>query len=457
MASNTIIYFLRSPEYVRHHRNIITGLQKSGYKVAVIFDPTGFRETSREFAKKIEAELPGVSFKIGLERPKKRARPLIFVRDLASYRRFFFAPHQSYFYQERWLKYFPRFLIWLIQHTQFADRFIKSRLVGYAIGFVERVVSPYASILAEIKSYDPCLSVIVYRSLPSNAPDIEYLKASLYLGVPTVVIAASWDSVSTKGLLHVLPDKILVWNERQRREATEHHGMPVGRIVVIGAYQFDDWFARKTTTSSREEFCREAGLDPAYPFILYLGSSVITGDGVEIVKKLRRGLDQSPDVALRSVQILARPHPANPAAFAGLRLDGVSVYPKEKLPFETNNADNVFYMSVEYAIAAVTINTTAIIEALIKDKPGIAVLDEKLRSLQGAEHFQSLIDSGAISVARFGADFAALISAILLGRDETKEKRHRYIFENIRPKGIEVPASEVLVRELISMIAKKEK
>ena len=36
----------------------------------------------------------------------------------------------------------------------------------------------------------------------------------------------SWDNLSTKGALHVAPDLLFVWNERQRSEAGELHGYP---------------------------------------------------------------------------------------------------------------------------------------------------------------------------------------------------------------------------------------
>ena len=50
------------------------------------------------------------------------------------------------------------------------------------------------------------------------------------------------------------------------------HGVPADRVLVTGAQLFDRWFTMQPSRS-REEFCRETGLDPARPFLLYVGSS----------------------------------------------------------------------------------------------------------------------------------------------------------------------------------------
>ena len=46
----------------------------------------------------------------------------------------------------------------------------------------------------------------------------------------------SWDNLSTKGALHVAPDRMFVWNARQVREAEELHGYPSSQVTVVGAH-----------------------------------------------------------------------------------------------------------------------------------------------------------------------------------------------------------------------------
>ncbi len=54
----------------------------------------------------------------------------------------------------------------------------------------------------------------------------------------------SWDHLSSKALIRVVPDKVMVWNTTQRDEAQRFHGVPADRVLVTGAQCFDQWFDR---------------------------------------------------------------------------------------------------------------------------------------------------------------------------------------------------------------------
>src|SRR5207248_10861148 len=98
------------------------------------------------------------------------------------------------------------------------------------------------------------------------------VKAARKLGIPVALAVASWDHLTTKGLVKAPPDRAFVWNEFQVREAVDLHGLPADRVVVTGAQLFDPWFDRRPSMT-REEFLARVGLDPAAPYVLYVGSS----------------------------------------------------------------------------------------------------------------------------------------------------------------------------------------
>ncbi len=101
----------------------------------------------------------------------------------------------------------------------------------------ERVIRRAARVEAAIPT-----SRAIDRYIREQAPDvvlatpvvkfaseqIDQLKSARRLGVPTGVCVASWDNLTNKGLLRFVPERVLVWNEVQRREAVELHGVPVG-------------------------------------------------------------------------------------------------------------------------------------------------------------------------------------------------------------------------------------
>src|SRR5262249_38671888 len=68
--------------------------------------------------------------------------------------------------------------------------------------------------------------VLVSPLIELASPLLDYLKAARALGIRTGICVASWDNLTSKGLLRSVPDRVFVWNETQRREAIELHGIP---------------------------------------------------------------------------------------------------------------------------------------------------------------------------------------------------------------------------------------
>ncbi len=100
----------------------------------------------------------------------------------------------------------------------------------------------------------------------------EFVKAARTLGVPSALLVFSWDNLSNKGVIHTIPDRVFVWNEVQREEATKLHRVPAAAVVATGAPRFDLFF-RMAPSLDRAAFCETAGLDPARPLVVYLASS----------------------------------------------------------------------------------------------------------------------------------------------------------------------------------------
>ena len=142
-----------------------------------------------------------------------------------------------------------------------------------------------------------------------NRRQTDTVKAARHLGIPVGAGIASWDHLTTKGVVKAVPDRLYVWNEIQRGEACELHRVPRSRVVVTGAQLFDGWFYR-APTRSREELLASLGLDPAARVVLYVGSSPNIAPGeVEIaVRPAVAGGPACRAVAGRSVA-LVRPHP----------------------------------------------------------------------------------------------------------------------------------------------------
>src|SRR5262249_52967522 len=145
----------------------------------------------------------------------------------------------------------------------------------------------------------------------SRSQQLDLLKAARVLRIPVAAAIMSWDHLSSKALLHIEPDQVIVWNDVQKREAVEMHGLRAERIVSTGAQCYDDWFTRKPERS-REQFCCAMGLDPRRPFALWVHSALSpTPNPPEpvLVRRWIESLRASADPTLGTLGVLVRPHP----------------------------------------------------------------------------------------------------------------------------------------------------
>ena len=115
--------------------------------------------------------------------------------------------------------------------------------------------------------------------------DPDVLKVARVLGLPSIMLVFSWDNLSNKGLMHEIPDRVLVWNDTQRDEAITLHECPPERVVVTGAPRFDDFFAMESLIP-RATLCDALGFDPERPILAYLCSSrFVAGEERQFVER----------------------------------------------------------------------------------------------------------------------------------------------------------------------------
>src|SRR4029450_11684169 len=114
--------------------------------------------------------------------------------------------------------------------------------------------------------------VLITPLVDLGSDQVEYVKAARAVGIRSALCVHSWDNLTNKGLIRVLPDRVYVWNEAQKREAVAMHRVRREGVGVTGAPLSARCSARRPSTP-REEFCAKIGLSPDQPFFLYLCSS----------------------------------------------------------------------------------------------------------------------------------------------------------------------------------------
>ena len=91
---------------------------------------------------------------------------------------------------------------------------------------------------------------------------VEFLKSARRLGVPAAPCVASWDNLTNKGLLKFAPERVFVWNEVQRREAVELHGIPPERCGDDRAHSSSTPGSSGGRARRARSSARGSGFDP---------------------------------------------------------------------------------------------------------------------------------------------------------------------------------------------------
>ena len=450
-----ILFATQFAAHFHYFKSIIRSLLKRGHTVRLVviehekYNKEQYLEAIEEFKK----EFPNFECVPAKMRENNFSAKILFLaRDLANYRRYFFVKNQSAFYSERLIRFFPlgtrsffgsSLGIWLI----------KRKMVGRLLDYIENSSEPSKEILEDIKNFKPDVLLASPVNMRRNffMTDLEYLKAAKKMGLFSALPIISWDNLTTKGIFHVWPDLFLVWNEVQRDEAREHHGIPEEKMKIIGAPLFDGWFGNLKPSESREEFCKRYGLDPSKPILLYLGSSKnMSPDESWVAVKVREALDDSQDEKMKEVQIAIRPHPSNYEIYEKIIRPGIVMVPKEGILPNRPEELQLFYDSLYYSTAALDgVNTSGIIDATIMDKPGIVIFTKEHEKTQReTQHFRQLVEGKVLYEAEKFEEVPRILRKILEGSDEKRENRRKFVLKFIRPLGRDVVAGEAAADEL---------
>jgi hypothetical protein len=283
--------------------------------------------------------------------------------------------------------------------------------------------------------------LVLASPLVSGPYLVDYVRLAQAAGIPTGLPVRSWDNLTTKGVLHVVPDGLIVWNDAQRQEAFDEFGVPPDRVAVVGAHNFDHWFGR--TPSPRDQFCAGVGLSPDRPYLLYVASSRrIARDESAFVSRWIQALRAHNDPRVRVLQVLIRPHFQNPDSWQGWSppAPGVVVSPPlGEMPVD-DNSRRAFFDGLSHCVAAVGANTSAMIEAAIAGRPVLSILTPEFGQ-ETMPHFHHLTDQGLIQTARSFDEHCAHVVQVLDVPGGWDAARLHFLRTFIRPHGLDTPAA----------------
>jgi hypothetical protein len=328
------------------------------------------------------------------------------------------------------------------------------------LDWCDRAIPLSRRVRALVREHDPDVVLVVPHLMPSST-DAHYARSAAATGLPTAVCIPSWDNLSSKQLLRVVPDLLTVWNDVQKEEAVTLHGVPGDRVVATGAQCFDHWFG--WPPRPREEFCARVGLDPAKPYIFYAGGSLFPAPLTEAEWCLEwiRAIRSSDEPALREAGLLIRSHPhRNPEWHEKLeefaQFEDVVIWPPTVvMPVEERTRAD-YFDSIYHSAVVFGINTSAMIEAgIIGRAVHTITVPEFAASQSGVLHYRYLreVGGGLVQVSETLRENVRRLGDVLAGRDtEGEEAARRFTEVFVRPQGVQVPATPVFVDAIEELV-----
>ena len=447
------LFVMHYPGYLRYFDSVVHMLAARGHHVDIAFDST---EKQAEGAEALAGLTHGVEV-IGRMPVRTRVWAVVAraVRGTIDYVRYLHPDFADANYLRDRMRPALSPAFGFLGRLTTASAAATNRLVT-ALSALERAI-PSSPVLEDlIRSRRPD-AVLVTPLVTDRSPQVDVIKSAQALGIPGALCVASWDHLTTKGLIRVQPDLVSVWNEEQKAEAIAYHQAAADRIVVTGAQPFDRWFER--TPTPRAAFCAKIGLPAEAPYVLFVGSTAsISAPEVELdfVRRWIAALRREP--ALAGVSILIRPHPYNAAHWRTVDfsdLAHVSVYPHVANPVNESDRQD-YFDSLFHSETVIGVNTTAMIEAAIVGRTVHSVLADEFRDTQvGTLHFRYLLseNGGFLRIATSLEEHARQVVETLRAPDIGRAACDRFVAAFIRPAGVAAPTTPVLVEALERLAA----
>lgn len=219
---------------------------------------------------------------------------------------------------------------------------------------------------------------LVFATDVFNDMDIYLLSGAKSRRIKTVGMVRSWDNLTTKGMLRIKPDKLVVHNTILKEQAIKYNDFHRRNVFVSGIPQYDRYITGSRI--DRKNFFNKLGLDPGRKLILFspFGGRFADTDWqiMEILKKLIENKETA------SAQVLVRFTPNDPVSLGNFIPDenfyidrpGRGFFANVTRDQELNEKDMDWLADCLYHSDTVVAGGASIgIDAAIFDKPTILI------------------------------------------------------------------------------------
>lgn len=309
---------------------------------------------------------------------------------------------------------------WLIARSPFRKiaRFLDWHLVQ------DRFFAPY------FEKYQP--SVVLMAHLFGGI-EIAMLREARRRGITTVGLINSWDKITARCMIRLLPDWMIVHNNLIKADTVRYVDMPESRIKTVGLPHFDFYLTQLRTP--KEGFFQKWGLDPEKRIILYfpvgrtrssfdratialLDDLIVSGElpeNLQLMVRFPPNDDVEPEKGYKSKIVF--------------QLPGHRFSMKRGTDWDMNFddfqtlADTIFHSSL-----VITYPSTTVIDTAVFDKPIINLrLHPEDDWFYQVDHYQPVLKTGGVRIVKSRNELVAWINKYLENSSLDKEGRVKIV------------------------------
>ena len=342
---------------------------------------------------------------------------------------------------------------------KWANPILSSALGKHMVRTLHLLMTPRGTFDSIFKRYEPRT---VFITDVNSLFDMRLAHDARNRHIAVLGMVRSWDNLTAKGYLRMVPDKLLVHSETEKEEAINLHGVPPRNIEIVGIPHYDRYVQREAV--GRDAFFKQLGIPLNKRLVLFTptGDRYLTENTIDldIVRFLDKELPEDCHILVRlpptdTVHSLER--------FQGSRvtIERPSTRFKTFKNIELAPGDDEHLAdTLSWSDLVITGPSTICIDAAFFDKPVILVAyDGKsnrsyltgLRRYYDYNHWDPILKSGGAWMVESEDAFRAALKAYLRDPElHATGRQHIVLKEAYKRDG---KATERLAEELLSALS----
>lgn len=279
---------------------------------------------------------------------------------------------------------------------------------------------------AYFEKYKPDL---VFLAHLFEEPEIHLLREAKKRAVKTVGFINSWDKVTGRCIMRLLPDKIVVFNDIVKKEAMEHNEISGKDIHVSGIPHYDHYF--KAGVSARKEFFRELGINSEEKLIVYAPAGRAFSDSDWDIIDLLTDLINDGSFGRARLLVRFQPNDFMDSAETQKRNNLIFDYPGIRFASKPGRGidwdmDEKDFLrlrnTLSHSALVISYASSFAVDAAVFNRPiiniGFEIKEPKnalraVRYFYGVAHYQNIVSAGGTRLAKTKEELANLIKGYL--------------------------------------------